>query len=286
MTNISAETQARIKKENIAGKNIIPILIKLLDEKHINIPVKSEKTSTSQMNRMKTVIDVLKDVFGSLAFRQLGLDGDCCRGCFASMTNAEYCELRLGFGGGICYEIYDKLKLGKKRVHYYNNSISSAKSYYSSDKEAYAEATFNEEEYTICWCPEERTQTKKRKTKDEHEELMAKLIQKIGMHPVTGYDALPYGCTYVSNNITERDIAKINGTIIKYLNDDSPLPPCSEKQAYWCAKFLGVDKEVAMNLNKYQASDILNVYFEKIPVTQEEYDDVKAFYIAKLKKFI
>jgi restriction endonuclease S subunit len=183
-------------------------------------------------------------------------------------------------------EIYDKLKIGKKRVYYYNNSIASAKSIYSGDKEAYSEATFNEEEYTICWKPEERTQTKKGKTKDEHEELLVKLIQRLGTHPVTGYEALPYGCTYNGYKITKRDIATLNNTITRILNDESPLPLCSEKQAYWCAKFLGVDKEVAMNLNKYQASDILNVYFEKIPVTQEEYDDVKAFYIAKLKKFI
>lgn len=283
---VGEKTQARIKKENIAGKNIIPMLIRLLDEKHINIPVKSEKTSVAQMNRMKIVIDVLKDVFGSLAFRQLGLDGACCRGCFASMTNAEYCELRLGFGGGICYEIYDKLNLGKKRVYYYNNSISSAKSIYSGDKEAYAKVTFNDEIYTICWKPEVRTQTKKGKIKDEHEELIMKLIQKLGTHPVTGYEALPYGCTYVSNKRTKMDIAELNDTIIKYLNDETPIPLCSEKQAYWCAKFLDIDKEVAMNLNKYQASDILNVYFEKILTTQEEYDDVKAFYIAKLKKFI
>lgn len=281
------ETLAKIKKERTAGENIIPILIKLLDEKNITIPVKSEKTSLTQINRLKTVIEVLKDVFSSLAFNQLGLDGKCCRTGFPNdMTNAEYCEFRLGLGGGICYEIYDKLKIGKKRVYYYNNSISSAKSIYSGDKEAYAEATFNDEEYTICWKPEVRTQTKKGKIKDEHEELIVKLIQKLGTHPVTGYEALPYGCTYVSNKRTEEDIRKLNDTIIKYLNDDSPLPPCSEKQAYWCAKFLGVDKEVAMNLNKYQASDILNVYFEKIPTTQEEYDDVKAFYIAKLKKFI
>lgn len=286
MTNISAETQARIKKENIAGKNIIPILIKLLDEKHITIPVKSEKTSETQMNRLKKVIEVLKDVFSSLAFRQGGMDGYCCRGCFATMSNAEYCELRLGFGGEICYEIYKTLKLGKKRVHYYTKSVSSAK--YSSNKEAIAEATFDEEEYTICWKPELETQTSKRRIEDEHADLLLQLINKLNIHPLTGYDALPYGCTVYANrkSIHKDDIKKMNSTIMKFINDETPIPLCSEKQAYYCAKFLGVDKEVAMNLNKYQASDILNVYFEKIPTTQEEYDEVKAFYIAKLKKFI
>ena len=45
MSSINEKTQARIKKENLAGKNIIPLLIQLLDDKHITINVKSEKTS-------------------------------------------------------------------------------------------------------------------------------------------------------------------------------------------------------------------------------------------------
>ena len=288
MTNISAETQARIKKENIAGKNIIPILIKLLDEKHITIPVKSEKTSETQINRLKKVVEVLKDVFSSLAFHQNGMDGYCCRGCFSTMSNAEYCELRLGFGGEICYEIYETLKLGKKRVHYYTNSVRSAKSQYSDNKDAIAEATFNEEEYTICWKPEAATQTTKRKIEDEHTDLVLQLINKLNIHPLTGYDALPYGCAVSANrnNIHKGDIKKMNSTIMEYINDETPIPLCSEKQAYYCARFLGVSVEVAKHLNKYQASDILNVEFEKIPTTQEEYDDVKNFYINKLKKFI
>jgi hypothetical protein len=285
MTNVSAETQARIKKENVAGKNIIPLLIKLLDDKHITIPVTSEKTSITQMNRLKMVIDVLKDVFNNYSFNHYGLDGKCCRGCFADLTNAEYCELRLGYGGGICSEIFDKLKLGKKKVHYYSNSISSAKSFYSSDKDAYSEVTFNEEEYTMCWKPEVRTQTEKRKIEDVHDDLITQLIHKLDIHPATGYYALPYGCQRVGNRnrITIGDIKKMNNTILSYINDNSPLPLCSEKQAYWCSKFLGCRVEEAKQFNKYQASDILNVYFEKTPTTQEEWNDVKEFYLSKLK---
>ena len=288
MTTVNEKTQARIKKENTAGKNIIPILIKLLNEKHLTIPVKSEKTSETQINRLKLVVEVLKDVFSSLAFHQNGMDGYCCRGCFAELSNAEYCELRLGFGGEICYEIYNTLKLGKKRVHYYSNSVSSAKSIYGDDKKAYAEATFNEEEYTICWTPEAATQTLKRKIEDEHSDLVLQLIDKLNIHPITGYDALPYGCAVSANrkNITKGDIKNMNNTIIKFINDETPIPLCSEKQAYYCARFLGVTVEVAKHLNKYQASDILNVDFEKVPTTQEEYDDVKKFYINKLKKYI
>ena len=285
MSSINEKTQARIKKENLAGKNIIPLLIQLLDDKHITINVKSEKTSETQRNRLKVVIDVLKDIFESLAFHQNGMDGYCCRGCFAELSNSEYCELRLGYAGGICYEIYKTLNL-KKRVHYYTNSVSNAKSFYSSDKEAYAEVTFNEEEYTICWKPEEITKTSKRTLEDEYSELLKKLIEKFNIHPTTGYDALPYDCfkNTSRNRKIKEDIELLNRIILEYLNDNSSISLCSEKQAYYCAKFLDVDKSLAQKLNKYQAKDILNVYFENIPTTEEEYNDVRKFYTNILKK--
>lgn len=283
---VKKQIEAKRLKLLRAAKSVMPLLERVLTEKHITIKINSERSASTQFNRMCEVLDELKDIFWLRSDKTL--DSPCCRGNHPEQPMRDWLETRFGFPGDLCYEIYTVLNLRKGyRTDYCSvDMFNSFKNCDWYDRENPVQGvSFRNEEYTIQWIPEAVTATSKRNIENEYNEAFQKLVKKMGT--LTG-ECMPVGCRYFRgrNKITECEIAEKLATINKYLNDATFVPrPCSDKQAVYCAKFLNVSEDVAKHLNNFQAREILDIYFNDSYDT-DEYKDYINFYLKFLKKFM
>ena len=260
------------EKELKKAKTIIPILLKIINEKHITIPVKSEKISKTRTTQMYDVMKDIQSFFGRYSCFNGDVDAVAPG---RSETFRERSEYSFGYDVEIILKIYTDLNL-KKGWTYDSETFDRSDSSY----ELYE---FNNGQYSIRWEPESVTKTSKRNTEDLYNEKLQELKNKMG---VMTNSTLPAGTYYKRRRgkITEIEIEEKIYMLNKYINSNEFMPnPCSIKQAKYVAKFLGISEQEALNFNQWQAREMLNVYFdEDIDEWDVDYQEIKDFYLKKL----
>ena len=110
----------------------------------------------------------------------------------------------------------------------------------------------------IAYC-KERTNTSKRRSIDEYSELIKQLTKYYGL-----FDPmyLPSDFNVYSTQPTEWMYAQKVGVMKDILSKQEPIPTASDKQLMWIKKKLGINN-LGRKLNKYQASELLDVLFNQ-----------------------
>lgn len=276
--------EARAKKDRNAVDNILPLLFRLLDEKHIEIPVKSERTSEMQYNRLWSVIEQLRSTFfiGCKTLQDaLAFDDDS-----AFEPYNDRCMNRYGYDAKTMFNIYNTFKMWSiKYSHHSIHHVEAFKNWENTPDTASAGISFANNEYTIAWVPAAETKTAKRETAKICSDLLQQLMDKMGVMDDT---VLPSRIKYGPKRPTREDTEIKIKTIKSYLDDPTFVPePCSAKQAPHCAKFLGVPVEVASHLNKWQAREILGYYFDDYSWQNPSQEErLKKHYMEVLKPFM
>ena len=276
---IRKQIEARRKKEQNAVKAVLPILFRLLDENHIVIPVKSERTSDMQYNRLWNVIEQMRSTF--FIGRQALKDALANNESEPFKNYDERCMKSYGYDAKTIFNLFNTLKMWN--VEHSHCSVKWAD--FSDKSSAHAELSFAKGKYTIKWVPEVQMKTAKRTANELYGETIDRLMNKMGVIEDT---CLPKSLKYSPKHLTQRDIENRIHTAECYINDPAFVPkPCSAKQAKYCAQFLEVPVEVAANLNMWQAREILDYYFDEHNYCQESRGNcLHAHYLEVLKPFM
>ena len=148
-------------------------------------------------------------------------------------------------------------------------------------------------EYSIEWKPNKMTQTNKLKTSELYQEIINKLKNFLGTK-----NEIPYECNIENFSKTstiwfknkdkkyQKTTEEIFNNLIEscnsYLTGWTPIPPCTPKQAIWVSRKMGVPEYTANKLNKFQASELLNVLFNPSSLLGSQ--DTINFYKEKLSQ--
>lgn len=104
---------------------------------------------------------------------------------------------------------------------------------------------------------EQTTQTGRQKALDYANELLRKYNEQKGLYFHDTYTV------YDARTMTKRDFDSYVHRLEAAIENNIPVPPCSEKQAFWVAKKMNCPQQAAERLNKEQASQLLGVLFDK-----------------------
>ena len=276
---IRKQIETRKKKEANAVKAVLPILFRLLDENHIVIPVKSERTSDMQYNRVWNVIEQMRTTF--FIGRKTLQDALANNESEPFENYDERCMKSYGYDAKTIFNLFNTLQLWN--VNYSHCSIKWAN--LCDNYTAHAELLFAKGKYTIKWVPDVQMKTAKRNASDLCRDAINRLMDKMGVIENT---CLPKELKYGPKHPTQEDIEDKIRIAEQYINDPTFVPkPCSSKQAPYCAKFLDVPVEVAANLNMWQAREILDYYFDELNYEQEHRGNLlKTHYLEVLKPFM
>ena len=99
------------------------------------------------------------------------------------------------------------------------------------------------------------TKTGRQTSLDRANELARIRNEQMGVYHV--------GSVYDARTMTKRDFNDMVHRLETAIANNTPIQPCSEKQAFWVAKKLGCPQSVAARLNIKQASQLLDVLFDK-----------------------
>ena len=263
---------------------VLELIYKIIDERYVTIEVKSERTAVSEMNKLMSCIQKLREASqGTNGFTIGSWNGKWMEDAFGDYGTVKDIMASISQSGILGkkmiesvrtiadYEKYSKMNIPGIDPSYPHYGIGFGKR--KSDGSYF---------WYIEWVPSQVTQTSKEKTIVMLKELQEKVREVLGLYDV---GSIPSNClTYGKrDNVREWESQKAISNCQDILRDDYDIPPCSEKQKSYIKKILGSSN----GINFYQAKELLEVYFNSEGIYNEsDKEKIIDFYkniMAKIK---
>lgn len=245
---------------------VLELIYKIIDERYVTIEVKSERTAVSEMNKLMSCIQKLREASqGTNGFTIGSWNGKWMEDAFGDYGTVKDIMASISQSGILGkkmiesvrtiadYEKYSKMNIPGIDTSYPHYGIGFGKR--KSDGSHF---------WYIEWVPSQVTQTSKEKTIVMLKELQKKVKEVLGLYDV---GSIPSNClTYGKrDNVREWESQKAISNCQDILRDDYDIPPCSEKQKSYIEKILGSSNDI----NFYQAKELLEVYFNSEGIYNE-----------------